>query len=195
MRSARSSCGSGELRFVGRGNARDELVVTGDQHAVRSLRLHRRLESHSARRNELRSSIETNTANTANTEQTTETVMNSINTRFTHPRRAFGALGALAACLIGAAGGALAASPADGAATVKVAFSDLNLASDQGNSTLYARISAAAREVCQVDRADIRDLARYAQARSCEAQAIAKAVQAVHSPRLAAIYSAHLPRG
>ena len=142
-------------------------------------------------------SIETNTANTintANTEQTTETLMNSIDTRFTHTRRALTAVG-LAACLIGAAAGALAASPADGAATATVAYSDLNLASDQGNSTLYARISAAARQVCLVDRADMRDLARYAQARACEAQAIAHAVQAVHSPRLAAIYNAHSQRG
>ena len=121
--------------------------------------------------------------------------MNSINTGFTHPRRALTALGALAACLIGAAGSALAASPADGAPTVRVAFGDLNLASAQGNSTLYARISGAAREVCSVDRVDFRDLARWAQARSCEAQAIAHAVQAVHSPQLAAIYNAHSPRG
>ena len=120
--------------------------------------------------------------------------MNPINTRFTHTRRALTALG-LAACLIGAAGSALAASPTADVATARVAYSDLNLASDQGNSTLYARISAAAREVCSVDRADMRDLVRYAQARSCEAQAIAHAVQAVHSARLAAIYNAHSQRG
>lgn len=121
--------------------------------------------------------------------------MNSIHTRFTHPRRALTAVGALAACLIGAAGSALAASPTDGATSVRVAYGDLNLASDQGNSALYARIRAAARQVCFVDSVDMRDLARYAAARSCEAHAIANAVQAVHNPGLAAIYSAHSPRG
>ena len=121
--------------------------------------------------------------------------MNSTNSRFTHGRRAFTALGALAACLIGAAGSALAASPADAAPTVRVAYSDLNLASDQGNRTLYARISAAAHQVCFADRPDMRDLARYAEARSCAAQAVARAVQAVHSQGLAAIYNAHSPRG
>jgi UrcA family protein len=135
-------------------------------------------------------------ANTANTaRQTTETVMNSINTRFPHTRRALTAAGVLAACLIGAAGSALAASPTDGGAAVKVAYGDLNLASDQGNSALYARITAAARQVCFANGVDIRDLARYAEARSCEARAIAQAVQAVHSPRLAAIYNARSPHG
>lgn len=121
--------------------------------------------------------------------------MNSSNTRITHSRRALAAIGVFAACIIGAAGSALAASPASGATTLTVAYGDLNLGSDQGNSALYARITAAARQVCAADRVDIRDLARFAEARSCEAQAIAQAVQAVHSPRLAALYNARSPRG
>jgi len=120
--------------------------------------------------------------------------MNSINTRITHSRRALTAIGVFAACIIGAAGSALA-SPANGATTLTVAYGDLNLGSDQGNSALYARISAAARQVCAADRVDIRDLARLAETRACEAQAIAQAVQAVHSPRLAALYNARSPRG
>jgi UrcA family protein len=122
--------------------------------------------------------------------------MNSTHTRITHPRRALATIGAFAALLVGAgaAGSAFAASPANGP-TLTVAYGDLNLASDQGNNALYARISAAARQVCAADRVDIRDLGRYAQARSCEAQAIAQAVQAVHSPRLAALYNARAPRG
>ncbi|MBV8910556.1 MAG: UrcA family protein [Gammaproteobacteria bacterium] len=121
--------------------------------------------------------------------------MNSINTRFNHTRRALTAIGALAACLMGAAGSALAAPHADEVATIRVAYGDLNLASDQGNSKLYSRISAAARQVCFASNVDPRDLALYAQVRSCEAQAIANAVQAVNSPRLAAIYSAHARHG
>jgi UrcA family protein len=121
--------------------------------------------------------------------------MNPTNSRFTHGRRAFTALGALAACLIGAAGSALAAIPADGAPTVTVRYGDLNLATDRGNSALYARIRAAARQVCFSDHVDMRDLGRYAEARRCEAHAISQAVQAVHSPRLAALYGARSPRG
>jgi UrcA family protein len=121
--------------------------------------------------------------------------MNSTATRLPHPRRALAAFGVLAACLIGASGSALAATPADETPSMKVSYADLNLTSDEGNSALYARIAAAARQVCLTDRVDIRDLGAYAQARSCEAQAIARAVHAVHSPRLAAIYDARQPHG
>lgn len=121
--------------------------------------------------------------------------MNSIATSFTHQRRTLAAFGALAACLIGASSSALAATSADAAPSVTVTYGDLNLTSDEGNSALYARITAAAREVCFAGGVSIRDLGRYSQARSCEAQAIAQAVHAVHSPRLAAIYDARQPRG
>jgi UrcA family protein len=121
--------------------------------------------------------------------------MNPTATRFTNQRRTLAAFGVLAACLLGASGSALAATSADAAPSIKVAYGDLNLTSDEGNSALYARIAAAARQVCFAGGADIRDLARYSQARSCEAQAIAQAVHAVHSPRLAAIYEARQPRG
>jgi len=82
-----------------------------------------------------------------------------------------------------------------GLPSVKVAYGDLNLASDQGANALYGRIVYAAHEVCKADQVDIRDLAAFAQTQSCERQAIAHAVDAVHSPRLASAYSAHLRHG
>ena len=121
--------------------------------------------------------------------------MNSLLVRLNHHRRTPAALAALAACLIGTSANAFAATPADAAPSVRVTYGDLNLASEQGNAALYARIVAAAREVCQADRVDIRDLGRYSLARSCKARAIAAAVQAVHSPQLAAIHNAHQPHG
>jgi UrcA family protein len=163
------------------------------------IRLQPALVSHShveSNRNHYRNQHDQHCQHANADRQTTETVMNSTNTRSNHSRRALKTIGAFAALLVGAgaAGSALAASPAN-AATLTVAYGDLNLASDQGNSALYARITAAARQVCAADRVDIRDLGRYAEARSCEARAIAQAVQAVHSPRLAALYNARSPRG
>jgi UrcA family protein len=95
---------------------------------------------------------------------------------------------ALAACF------ALAGvANAEDARTVRVSYSDLNVSTQQGSKTLYARIVAAANEVCQVE--DIRDLQAVAAARSCRAQAIAQAVREVGSPTLAALYSAHESHG
>jgi UrcA family protein len=103
---------------------------------------------------------------------------------------------ALAACLLSvAAGTAAAASAADdsaGVRTMRVAYGDLNLATEQGSRALYARIEAAARQVCAPD--DPRNLEAFAAARACKARAIARAVNDVHSPMLAAAYAAHRVR-
>jgi UrcA family protein len=101
------------------------------------------------------------------------------------------ALTALTACLlVGAAGSAHAAVADDGAPAVHVSYGDLNLASDQGTRALYARIVSAARAVCHADEVDIRDLWALSSERSCERQAIARAVNDVHSARLAALSAA-----
>jgi UrcA family protein len=118
--------------------------------------------------------------------------MKSIVNRLTDQRRTLALLGILAACGIAASGSALAA---DALPAEKVVYGDLNLADQQGNSELYRRIASAARQVCFAGGVDIRDLARYQAARACEAQAIAAAVEAVHSPKLAAIYASHQPQG
>lgn len=103
--------------------------------------------------------------------------------------RAATSLTAIAACLaLGTLGSARAAEP-----SVKVSYQDLNLSTEQGSQALYARISAAARAVCVVE--DIRDLKARAAVDTCREQAIARAVQRVDSPRLAALYAAHQQRG
>jgi UrcA family protein len=102
----------------------------------------------------------------------------------------------IAACVaVSAAGSARAASLADDAAVpaLKVRYGDLNLATEQGSLALYARIQAAAQQVCAPD--DIRDLQAVAAARSCRQQAIAQAVHDVHSPALASVYAAQLSHG
>jgi UrcA family protein len=121
--------------------------------------------------------------------------MTSATSRFSNFRRtaALSALGAL--LIVGASGAAYADDPADAAPTVKVSYGDLNLASAQGNSMLYARIVSAARQVCNSQDVDIRDLQRFSAAQACEANAIAQAVSAAHSPQLAALNSAHLRHG
>lgn len=90
------------------------------------------------------------------------------------------------ACLaLGACAAAQAAEPAAPRAAVTVVYTDLNVATTAGANALYARISHAARQVC--DSADIRDLAAQASEHACERAAISQAVHAVHSPQLAAL--------
>ena len=109
-----------------------------------------------------------------------------------HHRRTSG-LAALSACLIAAVTGV--ANAAEPARSVSVAYADLNLTSEQGNSTLYNRIVAAAREVCGASSVDIRDLQSFAQERACESQAIARAVEQVSSAKLAAQHLQRLHSG
>lgn len=78
-------------------------------------------------------------------------------------------------------------------AAVTVRYTDLNLATDAGNAALYARLESAARKVCAPS--DIRDLGQMAAASACAQQAIARAVQDVHSPKLAAVYAARARQG
>src|SRR4051812_36467232 len=67
-----------------------------------------------------------------------------------------------------------ASSPTDGAPSVAVRYDDLNLSSDAGVEALYRRISSAARQVCP--DAYSRDLRFAAASRSCQAIAVARAV-------------------
>lgn len=105
--------------------------------------------------------------------------------------RAAAVLGA--ALMVASATNAFAATTDEAAPTVRVGYHDLNLSSDQGTAALYGRIVSAAKMVCQVS--DIRDLRAVAAAKECRAQAIARAVQEVGNPRLAAVYAAHQDHG
>jgi UrcA family protein len=102
-------------------------------------------------------------------------------------------LAMIAGCVVAAAAGvADAATPPADVPSMIVRYADLDLTTEQGAHTLYRRIQSAAQYVCP--SADIRDLERSAISRSCQEQAVARAVQAVSSPRLAAVYAAHVKR-
>jgi UrcA family protein len=119
--------------------------------------------------------------------------MTNIMSKISDYRHVSATLTALTVCLVaGAAGVAHAAAPAR---SVTVAYGDLNLASAQGTDALYARIVSAAREVCGAGEVDIRDLRGLAAERTCESNAIAQAVHAVHNPALAALYGTRQPQG
>jgi UrcA family protein len=95
--------------------------------------------------------------------------------------------------LTGASGLAAAGAPLSNVPAVVVRYADLDLGSEQGARTLYRRILGAAEAVCP--QADIRDLERSVQSHRCRQQAVARAVQNVSSPQLAAIYAAGPKRG
>jgi len=99
-------------------------------------------------------------------------------------------LAALTACMaMGLAGMAHAATP-DAAPSVTVSYSDLNLASAKGIDTLYARVAAAAQQVCAPGGVDIRDLQAFAIERACVNQAIANALRDLPDARVASSLAA-----
>jgi UrcA family protein len=71
--------------------------------------------------------------------------------------------------------------------SVTVRYGDLDLATARGAHMLYRRIAVAAEQVCPT--AHTRDLALLARARSCQADAVSRAVREVNSPQLAAVYA------
>lgn len=101
------------------------------------------------------------------------------------------ALGVCAAAQAGEACAVAQSAPAGNAITIR--YSDLNLTTREGASALYARIDHAARTVCAAG--DIRELGALAAAKSCQREAIAQAVHAVHSEQLAALFDAKMPQG
>lgn len=120
--------------------------------------------------------------------------MTTANLHFPSSRRMAPRIAALAGYIIAAAaaGVAGAATPATDAPSVVVSYADLNLATEQGVRTLYTRIAVAARRVCP--DAPNRDLRAVAEARSCQRQAISRAVHYVGTPLLAAVYADHWKR-
>lgn len=78
-----------------------------------------------------------------------------------------------------------AATTTDDVLSVAVQYSAIDLSSDDGARNLYHRIATAAQAVCP--NADPRDLDAFAQSKSCQSEAIARAVRDIRSPRLAAV--------
>ena len=91
------------------------------------------------------------------------------------------------------------ASPAPAAAadadvpSAVVRYGDLNLATEQGVKTLYRRIAFVAKQVCP--DGESRGLENLNRARTCQQEAIGRAVNAVHNERLAAVHAAALRHG
>jgi UrcA family protein len=103
------------------------------------------------------------------------------------------ALGTGAAVQAGEACASAPQSAHAAGAAITVGYSDLNLSTPEGARVLYTRIDHAAHKVC--DAGDIRDLDAQAASQKCERAALAQAVQAVHSPQLAALVSVKMPQG
>lgn len=101
---------------------------------------------------------------------------------------------AAGAVLLGAAPLAATAGTDADAPAMAVSYGDLDLSTESGARILFERIQVAADEVCPAVP-DIRDLNRVATHSRCVRGAIARAVQQVGSPRLAAVFSAQSARG
>jgi UrcA family protein len=86
-----------------------------------------------------------------------------------------------------------AATPRDKLPTATVKYTDLDLSTDAGVAALYLRIQAAARQVCPGEHSLI--LSDVVESESCQAVAVARAIAAFNSPRLAMLHAAHSPRG
>jgi UrcA family protein len=96
-------------------------------------------------------------------------------------------LAALTACMaVGLVDVARSATPGD-APSVKVSYGDLDLASAQGAHTLHARVTAAARQVCEPHGFDIRELKVYTIERSCMNETVANAERKVQATQVASI--------
>ncbi len=82
-------------------------------------------------------------------------------------------------------GRAAASEPAEAVPAVTIGYSASDLASDGGARTLYRRIALAARQVCP--EYDSRDLQAYEASRTCQRQAVDRALRQVGNPRLASL--------
>ena len=102
-------------------------------------------------------------------------------------RRVAAVLLGLSAAGIGGIASASATIPDADVPSVVVRYGDLNLASEQGARALYQRIAWAAKQVCP--ERESRDLESLSRSRTCQKDAIERAVQSVHSDSLAAIYA------
>jgi UrcA family protein len=117
--------------------------------------------------------------------------MNTATLKLTYFRRSLALAGACAALSLSTV--SFATPPSDATPSVAVRFDDLNLATSAGVETLYRRISHAAQSVCPVG--DIRDLALISASERCQAQAVSRAVNELHNPKLAVLHAARASQG
>jgi UrcA family protein len=100
-------------------------------------------------------------------------------------------LGSLAGVM--AAGAAGAATPDSGVPSVVVKFDALTLDTDSGVNQLYRRIESAAKQVCP--DGTMRDLSAHQRVEQCRKQAVARAIQQIDNPRLAALHAVRSKSG
>ena len=93
----------------------------------------------------------------------------------------------LALGLAASIGAANATTAAPAAQSLRVAYGDLDLSHAAGVDALYARLRAAAAQVC--NPSDTQDLRSQVSFRACTVRALDDAVAAVHEPRLTAMHA------
>jgi UrcA family protein len=91
-----------------------------------------------------------------------------------------------------AAGSASAANADSDVPRLVIHYSNRTLATESGVQDLYQRIVRAAREVCPDE---LPDLASHARVVKCREQAVARAIQEINNPELAALYATNSKRG
>jgi UrcA family protein len=79
----------------------------------------------------------------------------------------------------------------DGVPSLLVKYADLDLSTDAGARTLYARLAAASKRVCPDPGS--RDLRMLSLTGTCRQQALDRAVRAVNNTALAAVHSRRAP--
>jgi UrcA family protein len=84
-------------------------------------------------------------------------------------------------------GGRAQASEAGEPLTEKVAYGDLNLATEQGAKVLYVRLRYAAQDVCRPFEA--RELSRRRVWQKCIDQALSSAVEQINRPMVTAVHN------
>jgi UrcA family protein len=116
------------------------------------------------------------------------------NIRFPRRRGALAAAALLAGAAVAVFGAGIAsAAVPDDVPSLTVQYGDLNLDTDSGARTLYARLQRAATSVCPAGFT--RDLSAAAAERRCRDEAVARAVEKINNARLTKLSSTHMKVG
>jgi UrcA family protein len=117
-----------------------------------------------------------------------------MNTLTTHRAGMRIAMGAIAGCLLSAlSAGAVNAATLDEMPSLVVKYDAQSLDTESGARTLYRHLVTASRQVCPVDTG--RNLRLSAFIRICQEESVARAVQQINNPRLAAVYASSMRSG
>jgi len=117
-----------------------------------------------------------------------------MNTFTTHRAGMRIAMGAIAGCLLGAlSAGAANAATLDEVPSLAVKYDAQSLATESGARTLYRHLVAASRQVCPMDTG--RNLRLSAFIRSCQEESVARAINQINDPKLAAVYASSMRSG